>query len=633
MPGIYDVGRDFDPEVFGRTLAEAHVDYITVFARCNLGFAYYPTTVGVMHPGLKFDLLGQIVEACHHRDIRVATYLSAGLDHEQALRHREWCKVNRKGQVYEFDKMGNFFRNMCFNSGYREHLLAEVDEVLTRYPVDGLFLDSMCDYYPCYGQECVDGMVKAGLDVNDERAVAEFQQRTNEAFRQDVERLVRRHRRSIFRYYNAMPYRSEPTHIELEILPTGGWGYDVMPAAVRYARTLGKPFFTMTGRFHRSWGDFGGLRTEDGLLFDLYNSVANGGTVSVGDHMHPRGVLDPEVYRVIGRAYARIQAIEPWTAGATAVTEIAVYNGARGRGGNIMGAARMLMELKYQFDVVDDQADLSPYRVIVLPDDTAVDAGLQAKLAAHLAKGGRLLSSGRAGLDPAGKAFALPQYAFACEGDDPHHYTFYQADKSVAADLPDMLTTIYSHGLLLRPRRGARTLARLHKPYFNWKSWDWHHENFYIPPEADAGRPAVVQSGPVIHFSFPVFAEYHEYAVLAHKTLVRNCLRRLLPEPLLSVSGLPSFGQATVTRKGSQTQVHLLTYLPELRGRQMQVIEEPLYVPEVELSLRLAAGARAGKVYRAPEREALPFVQDADCVRTTVRAVNGYALVVFETAT
>ncbi len=40
MPGIYDVGRDFDAEAFARTLEEAHVDYITVFARCNLGFAH-----------------------------------------------------------------------------------------------------------------------------------------------------------------------------------------------------------------------------------------------------------------------------------------------------------------------------------------------------------------------------------------------------------------------------------------------------------------------------------------------------------------------------------------------------------------------------------------------------------------
>lgn len=40
MPGAYDVGKDFDPDEFASTLQKAHVEYITVFARCNLGFAY-----------------------------------------------------------------------------------------------------------------------------------------------------------------------------------------------------------------------------------------------------------------------------------------------------------------------------------------------------------------------------------------------------------------------------------------------------------------------------------------------------------------------------------------------------------------------------------------------------------------
>jgi len=121
-----------------------------------------------------------------------------------------------------------------------------------------------------------------------------------------------------------LPYRDEPTPIELEILPTGGWGCDVMSAAIRYARTLGKPYLTMTGRFHWSWGGFGGIRTQAGLLFDGCSSIANGGTCSIGDHRHPRGVPEPAVYRLIGEVCSQVRALEPWTAGARAVAEIAV---------------------------------------------------------------------------------------------------------------------------------------------------------------------------------------------------------------------------------------------------------------------------------------------------------------------
>ena len=79
MPRVYDVGAEFDADQFARTLEEARVEYITVFARCNLGFAYYPTRVGLVHPGMQTeDMLGPMIEACHARDIQPDRRLPAG---------------------------------------------------------------------------------------------------------------------------------------------------------------------------------------------------------------------------------------------------------------------------------------------------------------------------------------------------------------------------------------------------------------------------------------------------------------------------------------------------------------------------------------------------------------------------
>jgi hypothetical protein len=41
-------------------------------------------------------------------------------------------------------------------------------------------------------------------------------------------------------------------NVDIEALPTGGWGYLYYPTNVRYARTFGKSVVGMTGRFHRS---------------------------------------------------------------------------------------------------------------------------------------------------------------------------------------------------------------------------------------------------------------------------------------------------------------------------------------------------------------------------------------------
>jgi hypothetical protein len=636
MPGVYDVGRDFDAAQFAATLSDAGVDYITVFAKCNLGFAYYPTQVGIVHPGLQApDLLGPMVSACHERGIRIAAYINTGLDHECSVRHRDWLKLNAHGQVYEMERMGHFFRRMCLNTPYARYTLDMVEEVLDRYPVDGIFLDCFTND-PCYGGECIDGMRALGMDVTDEAQVMEYGWLVTQRFCGDVEQLVRRKGRDINIYFNGLPYRNEPTHLELEVLPTGGWGYDYLPWAIRYARTLKRPYFTMTGRFHKSWGDFGGLRPYQSLLYDCYYSIANGGTCSVGDHMHPRGPLDTAVYATIGQAYAETRKLDPWTEGARSEAEIAVvapmighYTRPRSIRDSVSGAARMLVELKQQFDVCDGEGDLSPYRVLILPDDVAMTLALQAKLEAHLARGGRLIASAAAGLDAAQTAYALSDYPATYEGAEPHDPAFFVASPEVAQDLPAMPVTIYSPGVAMRAAEGATVLARLIKPYFNRATWDWRHEDMYMPPEGDTGRPALVVRGPIYHFGFPVFRAYFEHAVVAYRTLLGNCLALALPEPLVRVRNMPSFGQVTVTAQGAQRMVHLLAYVPELRGPTHQMIEEPIAVAGVEVELR-SDGRKVERVYLAPSGEVLSHERAGDYVRVIVPQVVGYQMVVFE---
>ncbi len=639
MPGIYDVGAKFDAKEFARTLKKAGVEYITVFARCNLGFAYYPTKIGIVHPGMKKkDLLGPMVAECHKEGIQVAAYFNAGIDHEHALRHRDWCKMNQEGQVAEVQNMGHGFRRMCLNTGYGEHLLSMVKEVMDMYPVDGIFLDCF-SLSPCYGIECVDGMKKLGLNVFDERQAEEYCRRITEGFMEKAKKTVRVKNKNAYIYFNGLPYSEQPTHIELEVLPTGGWGYDILTWAIRYARTLKKPYFTMTGRFHKSWGDFGGLRPEQSLLFDLYNSIANGGTCSVGDHMHPRGPLEKAVYNLTGKAYSKTRKLDEFTENAVSATDIAIIEPLLEMYPSLMhwnshtvaGAARMLMELKCQFDVVDGTGDISKYRIVVLPDSVTVDASLKKKLQAHLKKGGFIISSAFAGLDAEKKRFALEDYKISFEGTEEHNYSFFKAEKEVSEGLPDMLTTIYEPGISMKTGKGAKVLARLYKPYFNLRSWDWRHENLYIPPEKDTGRPALVQCGNVFHFSFPVFKGYFDDAVVAYKTLVKNCMDRVYPEPLIKHKNLPSFAQVTVTEQKSRRMVHVLSYLPELRGK-MQIIEEPVLLKDACIGLR-TDGKKVKKVYLAPSGEEIKFTVEKNYTWVTLSEVIGYQMAVFEIST
>ena len=102
------------------------------------------------------------------------------------------------------------------------------------------------------------------------------------------------------------------THLELESLPTGGWGYDHFPVSAGYARTLGMDYLGMTGKFHKSWGEFGGFKHPNALRYEAMLSVANGASVSVGDQLHPSGEMDMVTYNLIGKAYKEVEEIEPW---------------------------------------------------------------------------------------------------------------------------------------------------------------------------------------------------------------------------------------------------------------------------------------------------------------------------------
>jgi hypothetical protein len=101
----------------------------------------------------------------------------------------------------------------------------------------------------------------------------------------------------------------------------------------------------------------------------------------VGDLLHPSGRISEETYRLIGSAYAHIEACEPFVAGGQHLAEVAVVV-APSLGDNPgpagIGAVRALQQLRQQFDVVPPDADLSGYRVVILPEGTRADGQLRA---------------------------------------------------------------------------------------------------------------------------------------------------------------------------------------------------------------------------------------------------------------
>lgn len=645
MPAQPDVGLNFDADDFANRLGKCGVDYTVFHARCNLGMAYYDTKVGIRHPSLKYDLFGRLAEACQRRGIAITAYFNVGLSHEEGLLHRDWLALTPEGYTYLPDRMNHFMRRMCYNTAYADHLIEMIREVVSRYPVSGLFLDCMGPN-ACVGVECVREMKRQGIDW--QNAVQ------RDAFaRASQLRLARRIRAAalaikpdLLLYFNGVGFEDQQdigTYLEFECLPTGGWGYELLPVYGRYLRNLGKPVLNMTGRFHRSWGDFGGIRTEASLEYDCISALANGLGSCVGDHWHPRGEPNEAVFDLIGRVYGRLRPLDPWLKGARAECDMAVVATKPRFGNEVLGATRLLAELKQQFDVVTEKTRWGRYRTLILPDTTVLTDGLRDRVERHLKDGGSVIASGWSGLDPGRKEFVLQEWGVSRGPDEeqpvsptgakPTSFStplpcYFRPGPEIAAGMPDMPLNCYVPGLKVVPREGTRTLARAVAPYFPWH-WDGEHHFVYLPPDRETEQSIVTRNGGVVHIARPIFTAYNDYAPVPLRQMVSNILASVHPDPLIRAANLPSFARVTVTGQPGRRMVYVTSYVPERRGAQIDMIEEPVELRDVSIGLRLD-GRNVKKAYLAPSRTEVPLAIKDGYATAALPGVKGWAVVVFE---
>ncbi len=632
MPSLPDYGETFDAEAFTDRIKACGVDYLTFHARCNSGLAYYDTKIGIKHPSLKYDLFGKLAEACERKGIVLTAYLNGGLSHAEGVAHPEWTMISFSGRVLTENRFTPFVRMMCYNTPYGDHLVEMVKEIATKYPVSGFFIDCM-SAYQCVCPVCIKEMKERGIDHNKIEEVIKFSKFSAIRLSKRIAAAASAIRPNLFLYFNGLSYEDQAgfgTYNDVECLPTEGWGYEFLPAASHYIRTINdKPTLNMNGRFY-AWGDFGGLRPEAAIKSELLFGLANGLRPNVGGHFHPRGDLENAVLDRIEKIYKELQTMEPWYDNAKNITEIAIVaqTPSNLHSGKIHAAVRVLEELKQQFDVVTEASDWSKYKVLVLPDDILFTDETAKRIRDHINAGKSVISTGSSGLDTGKTKFVLEKewglrYREECSFD-PAYFT---AGGKFSNRLPVMPLSLYSSGIVAEPLAGTSVEARLIKPYFN-KGWDGEYAFYYTPPQEVTMIPALTLNGQVAHFSHRIFSGYSQMASVELKTVFSNVLLNFLPSPLFKSDNLPSFARVFVTEQPGRRMIHLLAYVPEKRGDK-QMIEDALELHNTKLSLRID-GKTPGRVYLAPGKKPLPFKISDGYINVTLPSTTGYALVVFE---
>jgi hypothetical protein len=655
------VGAAFDPADFVSTLQQAHVDSITIFAKCHHGWSYYPTKVGKPHPHLaRPDLMGDMVKALSAADIECPIYISVQWDELTAREHPEWrvmSATNRYQHALPADpssgkNLSPAWHTICLNhQGFRQYILDQAREVASNYQTQGLFFDIILTP-DCVCAACIERMLANGLDPEDPVDRLKNDEAVNEQFRQETSQALFEEFPGLRVFYNCGHIHKQGakrfatyTHLELESLPTGGWGYDHFPGSARYAATLGLDFLAHTGKFHTSWGEFGGFKQANALEYECAQMVALGSKCLVGDQLHPSGAINHDTYASIAAAYDRVERLQPFLEGARQVSEVAILSaehfnpaGARNHHSDD-GAAQMLQELKRPFDVIDGFAKFDGYKVLILPDEIPVGPELASRLRAFVAVGGKIIASWHSGLDANG-AFAID--AGIDRGGEPVAFkpSYIRASKGLDPAMTETAFAMYDAAETIRTK-GANVLAELYPSYFN-RTYRHYSSHQQTPddPAAKALGAAVTEHNGIAYVAFPVFRLYRAMGQPLYKYIVRGLLGRLLPKPALTTD-LTSAGRASLTRQAKQNRhiLHLLYGPPQVRGkdvrsddgssRVMEMIEDIPAIGPVTASVRLPSPPR--RVYDALTGKDVAWRTNADgAIEVTLPALHIHTALVFD---
>jgi hypothetical protein len=400
-----------------------------------------------------------------------------------------------------------------------------------------------------------------------------------------------------------------------------------------YVRNLGKEYLGMTGKFHKSWGEFGGFKHPNALRYETSLSLALGAKSSIGDQLHPSGEYNMATYRLIGAAYSEVEAKEEWCTDVTAVSDIAILSNEACQGAMSsnnsadIGCARILLEGKYLFDIIDLEGKFEDYKLVILPDHIIIDETLKERLNAYLASGGKILATGESGLNNEKDAFAL-EFGAAFTGENEYKPTFMIPNKSISMVNGVTQYVMYEPAYSIEVKAGAQVLASLAEPYFN-RTVAHFCSHQHTPDKPGTTHPAAVKKNNTVYIGWCVFDDYAKMGSLHLKELVINAIEALIgDDKTITVNNLPDRGIVTLMKQGDRYVNHLLFAHTSIRGNGVEVIED--VIPIYRICVNVKMPKKPSRVYLAPQSKDIEFNYAEGKLTYNVEKLSIHQMIVVE---
>jgi len=644
-PDIPNIGKNFSKEKLQNALKTGNIESITVFAKCHHGLCYFPTKVGKMHPNLDFDLLGEMLDACHEIGVKAPIYITAGWSDYDATEHPEWIAVNDDGTyrtTFDTNKYPDAARpecawkTMCLHDGeYCELIYRLTEEICDRYKdIDGLFYDILeAGKTDCHCSACKEGMLRLGLDNNNyDDCITYHKIKICDFQRKCTEILYKKHPdASIF--FNAgganpsSTYNHEfQTHYEMEDLPTVWGGYDKLPLRARSFASHGKSIIGMTGKFHLAWGEFGGFKPKEALKYEALIMAMYGVGISVGDHLHPDGEPDTETYKNIGYAFDYFKKLEPYCFNGEQASDIGLFTGFDNEANE--GISKLLCEAQLDFKVVNN-GDFNGCRLLIFPCKCSISNEIINKLNAFIKNGGSVLFMYDALIE--NDTFLIDVGAKYIKNSKFDVDYIKNVSVSFEADLPESPMLCQYAGMHIKAI-DCEVLAEAQYPYFNRTYAHFcGHKN---TPNDKKGEinPAIVKKGSVVYLANPISKIYYKYGAVFQKRYLLGAINSVYNKPIFKIrdenGAMLSKCRATMNRQEGRCCLNIAYASPEKSGC-AEIIEDITILHNIQIELNIPYSIK--RIYTAISNEELSFTKQNEGVCLTLPKLNMHECIVIET--
>jgi len=362
--------------------------------------------------------------------------------------------------------------------------------------------------------------------------------------------------------------------------------------------------------------------------------VSNGAKISVGDQLHPSGKMDMATYKTIGRAFDMIKQKEPWLDNVKSVSQIAflspeavanVHKDKKFPRLNDItdGAARIFLEGKYMFDIIDLESDLSKYDILVVTGEMSLPSEYFSRIREYVNNGGKILSMGTILTEENKFVFDLgAEYIEKWELNP----TYIKADFPMK-NLYDSSYVIYSPAHKIKCT--GEEWCKLDTLYFNRT-----HEHFcshqHAPNTFTYPSSGITEGKDGVYIAWNLFEEYGKVGSLIAKEAIIYVLDRMLGDKKIFSSNLPSGAKATLMHQRDERRYinHIVYASPVKRGSGVEVVEDIVPLYDTEVNIRINKNVK--NVYLAPEKINLGFVQNGNLLTYKVPKVDCHQMVIID---